>query len=152
MARQEVTQGGTMAVQLQWAMAATAGWTVGWRRDRDGRWWQQCVTAGVAMGDGKSGGKIAMVTTVVAQRTAGKRRSYGNCHEQQWQQWETAMAAARLQWAMVVAVQWTAGWQFDCNGNGGWWREGNMVEDGNGGGTITTGNGGGGTMGSGATA
>ncbi len=135
-----------MAVQLRWAMAATAQWTVGWRRNRDGRWWQQCVTAGVAMGDGKMAAQLQWATMVVVQGTAGRRRSYGNCHEQgRWRR-ETAMAAARLQWAMTPTVQWMAGWRRDCDGNGGWRRGGNMVEDGNGGSTIAMGNGGGGAM------
>ncbi len=58
--RQEVTQGGTMAEQLRWAMAATAQWMAGWRRDRDEQRWRRWAMAGVTIGDGDRGDTIAM--------------------------------------------------------------------------------------------
>ncbi len=47
-------------MELQWAMAARAQWTAGWRHDHDGQWWRQWTTENVAIGDGNSGGTIAM--------------------------------------------------------------------------------------------
>jgi hypothetical protein len=49
-----------MAEQSQWAMAATAQWTAGWRRDCDEQRWQRWVTASVTIRDGNCGNTIAM--------------------------------------------------------------------------------------------
>ncbi len=49
-----------MAEQSRWAMAVTAQWMAGWRHDRDEQRWRQWATAGVTIGDGDRGDRIAM--------------------------------------------------------------------------------------------
>ncbi len=56
------------------------------------------------------------------------------------------MAVAQSRWATAVAAQWMAGWRRDCDAYGRRQREGNTMEDGDGGGTIAMGDGNGGAM------
>jgi hypothetical protein len=50
-----------MVEQSRWAKAATAQWTVGWRRDHDEQRWRRWAMAGVTIEDGNCSSKIAMV-------------------------------------------------------------------------------------------